>query len=874
MNVKIKWLNDSFAYNTGVTWGVPWKKGVLHREDKLVLTEESGKEIPFETWYTAFWPDGSVKWTAHAASFTGEISSSYYISKQTSSMQSNHIQSNNNHVQDAQAFEPLKISEKEEYIEIDTGNMICHVGKVGKSIIRGIFLDGNMVCSGGSLICIREERNVTSGCRTYKEEDLYSNKHSAVIERSGPVRCVVKVEGKHRLISGAREWLPFTLRLYFYTGQPTVKILYTCFFDGNQYMDFIKGIGMAFIVPMQGPLYNRHIRLAGDKGFFCDSPKNLDTWRTRNKYADMFKEQIEGKYISFDEEADGPFLNLLDESAVWDSFKLVQDSPDFYTIYKRTGEGCCWLKADFGKRAMGLAYAGSEAGGLAVGVKNFWQKYPSALEMDGLSKDESVIRVWFWSPDSNAMDLRHYDTRTHVMSAYEGFDEMRSTPYGIANTSELRIRCFSRTPEFDTLLSMAKECQNPPLLVCEPEYYHSTKVFGIWSLVDKSTPVKARLEKELEEGYEFFINEIEQRKWYGFWDYGDVMRAYDPIRHTWRYDVGGFAWNNNEFDPNIWLWYMFLRTGREDVFWIAEAFTRHASEVDQYHFGEYSGFGSRHNVLHWGCGCKEARISMAGIHRFYYYLTADERVGDILDEVKDVDFNTVNLDPMRARLPKGDFPTHARIGPDWASYTSNWMTRWERFEDESYKEKILAGIRCLSQMPHRMCSGPVFGYDPETGKFIYIGEENGSFHMVNCFGAPVVWFELSNLLNEPVWDEMLAEYGEFYFLEDEEKLKRRPDMTSCKSWGMPESALAFGAFASVVKQDRKLAEKIWNLILNRKYFSTDIRQILREVDTPACPKPVVEIPWANSGMALRYINIILCLELIGKWIPEDREREG
>jgi hypothetical protein len=31
-----------------------------------------------------------------------------------------------------------------------------------------------------------------------------------------------------------------------------------------------------------------------------------------------------------------------------------------------------------------------------------------------------------------------------------------------------------------------------------------------------------------------------------FLDYGDFMHTYDPDRHTWRYDVGGYAWDNSE----------------------------------------------------------------------------------------------------------------------------------------------------------------------------------------------------------------------------------------------------------------------------------------------------------------------------------------
>ncbi len=61
--------------------------------------------------------------------------------------------------------------------------------------------------------------------------------------------------------------------------------------------------------------------------------------------------------------------------------------------------------------------------------------------------------------------------------------------------------------------------------------------------------------------------------------------------------------------------------------------TRHTGEVDVYHLGRWKGLGSRHNVQHWGCSAKQLRISSAIYRRFYYYLTADERTGDLLDEL-------------------------------------------------------------------------------------------------------------------------------------------------------------------------------------------------------------------------------------------------
>ncbi|MCZ9343796.1 Tat pathway signal sequence domain protein, partial [Streptomyces sp. TRM76130] len=84
-----------------------------------------------------------------------------------------------------------------------------------------------------------------------------------------------------------------------------------------------------------------------------------------------------------------------------------------------------------------------------------------------------------------------------------------------------------------------------------------------------------------------YKDQVEQRRWYGFWDYGDIMHTYDTVRHQWRYDVGGYAWDNSELSPDLWLWYAYLRSGRADIFRFAEAMTRHTGEVDVYHLGEW-----------------------------------------------------------------------------------------------------------------------------------------------------------------------------------------------------------------------------------------------------------------------------------------------
>lgn len=69
---------------------------------------------------------------------------------------------------------------------------------------------------------------------------------------------------------------------------------------------------------------------------------------------------------------------------------------------------------------------------------------------------------------------------------------------------------------------------------------------------DRTTAFRAKIEDRLASYVEFYKKAIEQNKWYGFWNYGDVMHAYDPVRHTWRYDIGGFAWDNTELASNMW----------------------------------------------------------------------------------------------------------------------------------------------------------------------------------------------------------------------------------------------------------------------------------------------------------------------------------
>lgn len=842
-SVDLKWLQTGGGSRAGVTWGVPWKKGTQSADTEFKATDGSGKEYAVQTWPLAYWPDGSMKWSAHAAVLdTGK--NGYKLCE--------------GH---AEAHRQIRVTRLDGgAVEIDTGKMVCRLPQGSEKIIDSIKCEGRTVCTGAGLDAVLETRARTRyGCKTETIE-CPGRVTSLQVLQDGPVRCCVVIKGNHSIPGETRKWLPFTLHLYFYAGDNQIRILHTFLYDGNPNADFLKGIGMKFEVPLEGAAYNRRIAFRGDSGFFYEPVQLLQSWRPKIS-REIYQAQLSGKNVDLNQED----LAVAKDIPTWNNYKLVQDSANHYQISKNTQKECCYVHALDGEHAGGLAYVGGENGGLAAGISDFWQKFPRSLELTGMTEKAATLRAWLYSPDCAAMDLRHYDTRAYVQTYYEGAEELRSTPFGIANTNELRLWGFCGAPGKDILEDCAQMVQSAPLPMCLPEYYHGTGVFGIWSLPDRSSKKKAAIEDRLDYFTSFYQNEISQRNWYGFWNYGDVMHTYDTDRHCWKYDMGGYAWDNTELMSDLALWYQFLRTGRADIFTMASAMTRHVSETDVYHTGPYKGLGSRHNVLHWGCGCKEARIAMAAHNRFYYYLTADERIGEIMDETTDADFSTLTLDPMRVYFPKDSFPTHARTGPDWASFCSNWMTAWERHRNEKYHEKIQAGIDSLKKMPFRLISGPTFGYDPNTGKLSFLTESPGE-HLMICQGEPEVWMELADLLNDPQWNEMLAEYGRFYMFSPSEKVEKTGLPVKGKGWSFPLFAASMAAYAAVYYHDEKLAEKIWDIV------HQDVANKFRTVRVPDGDyvNSVAEIPNLSTNEAAQWcINVIQCLELIGNQLSHE-----
>ena len=404
-----------------------------------------------------------------------------------------------------------------------------------------------------------------------------------------------------------------------------------------------------------------------------------------------------------------------------------------------------------------------------------------------------------------------------------------STPYGIARTSEFTLVPFASLPTTAYLASLADVLAESPRLLPTPDYLHAKQAFGVWSLApqwmsvgdpaegDDTDTLRAGVEKRLQEWLDIYRKAIDDHHWYGFWNYGDIMHAYDPERGQWRYDVGGYAWDNTELATPDWLWYSFLRTGDRDVWRMAEAMTRHNSEVDTYHIGDMAGLGTRHNVSHWGCGAKEARISQAAFNRFYYYLTTDERIGDLMTAVRDADQMLYTIDPMRLAEPKSQFPCSAparlRIGPDWLAYVGNWMTEWERTGNTVYRDKILRGMKSIGNLPDGLFTGnKALGFDPATGVISYDGipGRSNTNHLMTIMGGFEIMCELQSMLHEPSFDKAWLEHAAQYKQKAMEISKNRFHVRR------------LAAYAASHLNDATMAKNAWHDLLHgHDDFSTN-----------------------------------------------------
>jgi hypothetical protein len=861
----IRWLDDRQpSVPQGVTWGTPWPRGTQRPGAQFALRGHDGRIHALQSWPLAYWPDGSLKFSAHALPPSAALGDGpFQMIAQRGT---------------ARPATSLAVTETEGGIEIDTGSMVVRFEQSGQRVLSWVRQQGRTALESGELVLLRQDRASSADSTQLIQELFRSRVERVTVEQRGPSRAVVKVEGRHAhgATPDGRQWLPFTLRFYFYAGGEVMRILHTIVFDGDESRDFIRGIGLRFRVPMADALHDRHIRFAGeDDGLFGEAVRGLTGLR-RDPGIGARQAQVAGQAVP----AIAPVVsNLLQYIPAFGDWTLTQANADGFIIRKRTTEGHAWLDSGQGRRAAGLGFVGGPAGGVAFGIRNFWQSHPAQLDIRDAHEDVATVTLWVWSPEAQPMDLRFYhdglgmDTyekqyQGGLEITYEDYEPGFGTPLGVARTSELMVWPVPATPSREALVALAGALRAPAMLVPTPQTMVQSGVYAhALSLPSSSAPEHAALEKQLDWMFDFYRGQQEQRRWYGFWNYGDVMHTYDPDRHEWRYDVGGFAWDNSELATDVWLWMYFLRSGRADAFRFAEAMTRHTGEVDVHHLGRFAPLGSRHNVQHWGCSAKQLRISTALNRRFYYFLTADERVGDLMREQLEAARTLRTVPPGRKLADAAARPgvdadgDHAYLGfgTDWGALASAWLTEWERTRDPKFRARLVNSMKTIGAQPRGFFTGSS-RMNLVSGAFDIARDGRVSVsHLSAAFGLPETCAELIDLLDVPEFERAWLQYCELYNAPPEDQKAALGE--ELRGNGLQQGHARLTAYAAWKRKDTRLAARAWREFgEGRMGYGARQEFKSQRIAGPAVLNPVDEGPGISTNSSAQWgLAAIVCL---------------
>ncbi|KAK6586777.1 hypothetical protein PZA11_000067 [Diplocarpon coronariae] len=862
----LRWLRetDSEALSHGVSFGMPWPKGLYPSGQKFEI-EGDGQVYPLDSREIAFWPDGSLKWTAHSVS------------------------SNIGYCHDYTVKGCARIEEK----------VISNVSKIrtrlglelelsvpGSSFLFGkLTWGGCCVCTGATIVASINQKKYSTIVKSIQ------------IENKTFSRTLTKVSGV--TVADGKEHLPFDVRVYVYHESSSISLVHSFVHDlGCE--EPLTSLGLQFQVPLAGTeLYNRHVRLGGSGGgILKEEVQGLSGLRfgptlqnridqTVGKAVTLRDDEWEtttGRPAAILEQAwDQTNLSRgLERIPTWDAYSLTQLSSDGFNLKKRTKQSHSWVKVTGGGRADGTAYLGSARhGGLAVGMTGFWERYPTQLDLTDLTKDEGVITVWLYSPAAEPLETAPYhdglgmDTYGKQLEGldvtYEDYEPGFGTANGIGRSNQLFIKPFLTTPSNRELASFASMVREPPRLVPSLKYMHTTGVFhGCWApdyriLGYQASPRELGVEDNLKMLFEFYRGQVEQQRWYGFWDYGDVQHTYDPYRHAWRYDVGGYAWDNSELSTDLWLWLYFLHTGRADVFNMAQAMTQHTSEVDVYHTGRFKGFGTRHGVQHWSDSSKQLRISSVIFKRIYFYLTGDERTGDLIQELASCQDALLTLDSHRkvqshSKIPEGFAMTN--IGLDCGPLAASWLTAWERRTEgwTRSRDLLVKMVNGISGLSHGIANNAIL-LNPSTGQVLECPPPTPKHtisHLSMLFGFPEIFAELLDYAREDcaetverfkknVWLPYCRAYNggrgvqrtEFGF-----------EFPSTATWRQSHSTLT--AAACVEDSSAELGMAAWDQFFNTDGFSPAHDWRILKTGPPDCFAAGEEAPWITTNEAARY----------------------
>lgn len=626
-----------------VTGGVPLPRGRLFKPSHVRLFC-IGREVMVQTRVTGWWPDGSVKWLlltfplegstdVEPGAGAGEVLP-FQVTLRDGAPRAYELHYGSQ-VQAARPRRSVTAKADDAGISIDTGVLALRVQR-GEQWLRDLKIGGRDVLAQGGdapLACVdfvRPERSYvvgTSHGSGHADPGPVMIEH-VELEESGPLRAVVRLGGR----ALCREPAKVTIRLEVDAGRPWLKMTHSVVFMHQDPREvFLRR--MAVTLPLALRHGKPNVTVGGEAGPLpVDAGAQCVVLRQHSHRHGDVTEVRQGRCArSHDLRRSGGWMDM---------------------------------------RATGHA-AGTGIGVTAV-LRSMWQSYPKALVM---TRNPDSLSVELWPASAPLMDVRRYSQWPHVSqgeSTRSGYDPEDNTadwvqsvyyaqePFvGVSRTHEMLWLFHDGDCDAAAIDAVAADVQSPPLVWAGEAWYCHTQI----ALPVPDWKHAPEMAANLDAMVDFWLFHQRIWGWYGMWDYGDLRHRmadghgsivppddlarqlalpaglrtssdipsvmdYSP-EQDWAFDNGRWGWSNTEGLPGMFLQMQYLRTGRRDVFFAAEAMAQHVRDVDMRHAGRWLGRGTRHGVQHWSDGNHEERQTAHGEFRWMYHLTGDARSADL-----------------------------------------------------------------------------------------------------------------------------------------------------------------------------------------------------------------------------------------------------
>jgi hypothetical protein len=271
--------------------------------------------------------------------------------------------------------------------------------------------------------------------------------------------------------------------------------------------------------------------------------------------------------------------------------------------------------------------------------------------------------------------------------------------------------------------------------------------------------------------------------------------------------------------------------------------------------------GSRHNVQHWGCSAKQLRISTVENRRFYYYLTADERVGDLMREQVNAETALRDIVPGRKigqKASEKEGFVNVSFGTDWGALAAAWFTEWERTGDK---------VVTIALQPHGFFTG---GADMElhTGKFAIADKDRISVsHLSAVFGLAEICMELISVVDMPEFEKAWLQYCELYNAAPEEQVAVLGK--NIGKLNLQQGHARLTAFAAVRKKDSRLAARAWKEFFDGGAGIRNPSNTLRTIEPPAVLNKIQEAEGVSTNAVAQWgLSAMALIALLGDQLHE------